>query len=420
MADVDVLATAYTSTDASDALGGPYWTSPSVGYVVLQNSTFPIDVYKTADSGATWAVQDAANNPASANNRSMAVWWDQETPGNSGTVIHIAWVQTTEDEVHYISFDTNTDAYGTNRTVDALAIDTNAQDNDVGITVAKSGRVYICARGDWALDVEGTDHSMLSSDDSGASWDARTSPYSSDEESVRLYPGAETDEDDIYAVVYDVINRDLEFWKYDATATTWGVTAIDAGTLITSTEIRGFKRLIDAAVRISDSHLLVAYWNDVDVASADLRCVDIEGTTPTVTQKTNIDTDTDDSALAGVLINQQNDDVYVAYVGSDAGDEFWEANVRCYFKKSADGMGSWSAEQAYGIESDDLRCVSAGRTVGNAGGRVMPAWFNDDLNDITVNDGNDVEIAAAEAAPDIGWLVRQPGPVRETPEVVAY
>ncbi len=89
-------------------------------------------------------------------------------------------------------------------------------------------------------------------------------------------------------------------------------------------------------------------------------------------------------------------DIILVYVGKDDGSETWEATVKCYFKKSADGMGSWGAEQTYGVESDDLRCVSLGRTVGDAGGRVMPVWFNDDLVDITVNDGNDVEIAAVD------------------------
>lgn len=421
MADVDVHVAVHAETNERNALWGPYWTSPSVGYVVLQTNVSRIDIYKTADSGASWAVQDAANNPDSGDNRSMAVWWDQETPGNSGTLLHIGWViEAPTNEVHYIAFDTNADTYGTDRTADALTIAFASASSDVGITVAKSGRIYLCARGDHTGDTEGTNHSMVSSDDSGANWDVRTSPYSSDEEIMQLFPGAEADQDDIYAVVYDGVNQDLEFWKYDATATTWGVTTIDAAMSHTGGSVRVSPHFYDGGVRHSDGHILVAYWNAQDVATGDFRCVDITGTTPTVTQKTNITTDTDDSWMTGMLINQQNDDVYVAYLGKDDGSETQFSAVSCFFKKSDDGMGTWGAEQTYSIESDDLRHVSAGRTVGDAGGRVMPVWYNDDLTDATVNDGNDVEIAAAAEEADIGWLVRQPGPVQKTPEVVAY
>lgn len=396
MADVDIHTGANSLTNNRDALWGPYWTSPTTGYVVLQvGSSSVIEVLKTTDSGASWTIQDSANNPAGTTNRSMAVWWDRETPDDTGTLIHIAWVQTTDNEVHYINFNTSTDAFGTNRTVDALTVSSTSNDTDVGITVAKSGRVYVCASGDLDLSTEGTDHSMLFSDDNGANWTDATSPYSTDEEQVRLFPGAETDQDDIYAVVFDSIQLDLEFWKYDASAASWAVTQIDDAIAITQLQGRTIKRFFDGAVRHSDGHILVAYWNAQDLVTADFRCVDITGTTPTVTQKTNIDTDTDDSGIAALLINQQNDDVYVAYVGKDDGSEAFLATVACFFKKSTDDMGNWGAEQTYGIEADDLRCASLGRTVGNDGGRVMPAWFNDDTTDITVNDGNDIEIAAS-------------------------
>ena len=61
-------------------------------------------------------------------------------------------------------------------------------------------------------------------------------------------------------------------------------------------------------------------------------------------------------------------------------------------------MGTWGTEQAYGILDDDIRMTHLGRTVGNAGGRVMASFYNDDLDDILVNDGNDVEIAASGVA----------------------
>ena len=117
----------------------------------------------------------------------------------------------------------------------------------------------------------------------------------------------------------------------------------------------------------------------------------------------------------------------MAYVGSDAGDEQWGlfGSTKCYFKKSADGMGTWSAEQAYGVEGKEMESVSAGRTVGDAGGRVMPAWFNLADNDITVNVGNDVEIEAAAggAEPEVlvsGHAAFGPNVIRLPGKVVAY
>ncbi|MEE8481776.1 MAG: hypothetical protein V3S12_00355, partial [Acidiferrobacterales bacterium] len=101
-----------------------------------------------------------------------------------------------------------------------------------------------------------------------------------------------------------------------------------------------------------------------------------------------------DSYYPGIAINQQNDDVYVGYVGSDANDETIQSTAVVYFKKSTDGMANWGTEQTYGIQNDDHRVVSLGRTIGDAGGRIMPVWFNDDTDDILVNDGNDIEIAS--------------------------
>lgn len=399
MADITIAATLSDLTNERDSINGPYWMSPSIGFVVIVDISSELSVYGTVDSGASWALKDNANNPVTTSARSMAVWSDQETPGNSGTLLNIAWVQSVDNEVHYATFDMSDSTWGTDRTIDALTISATSGDTDVGITVSVSGRVYICARGDHEQDVENTNHSMRSSSDGFASNnESELSPYSSDEEVVKLLPGADADEDDICAVVYDVINADLEFWKFDASGNSWGVTAIDAGVLLDGTEARTYKGGFDAAIRHSDEHILVVYWNDVNAATADFKSVDITQATPTITAKANIDTDTANSMLAAIQINQQNDDVRVAYAGSDAGDETWTVTVVIYYKLSSDGMGSWGTEQAYGIQNDDLRAISAGHSVAYAGGRWMPAWYNDDTQDLLVHDGNDVEIAAAPFA----------------------
>lgn len=395
MADVTVDAATHTSGESIDMLWGPYWTSPSVGYIISVDPFAEVEVRKTEDSGASWAVQDSVNAPADSSVSRVAAWKDTETPGDSGTLLHIAWGDTFLDAVGYIIFDTSDDTYGTRREVDLFTAFGNIRsDIDISITKSKSGRVYICARSDFELDTENTDHSMRSSSDNFATNnESETSPYTSDEEQLKLYPGADADEDDICAVVFDGVNKDFEFWKFDASAGTWGVTTI-LNVLLTRLEVANFKTLFDAVIRHSDEHILFAAWNDLDQASADLRTWDITQATPTITQKGIIESNSDDMALVAMMINQQNDDVYVAYVGSDDGSQTWLSAVQCHYVLSTDDLGTWSNETTYGVQNDDLRMISAGRSVGDAGGRFMPSWFNDDLNTITVNDGNDIEIAA--------------------------
>ncbi len=395
MADVDIEAVANILANERDYIHGIFWTSPSVGYVVLISGA--IDVRKTTDSGATWTIMDPDNDPPSATPRTLHAYFDQETPGNSGTLIHITWVDVVTNNLNYCVFDTADDTWGTVRVVDTYADVTGiSTDTDVGITVSTSGRVYVCGRSNFTLDTENTDHSMRSSSDLFASDNvSEKSPYSADEEKVKLLPGSAADEDDICAVVFDGVNTDLEFWKFDASGNSWSKTAIDAGVLVTAAESRTYTQFFDAAIRHSDEHILVVWWNDFDTATADLKAADIAQATPTITAKTDIITDESESFMCGIqIINQSSggavDDVYVTYLSGTT----WLANVKSVFKKSADDMGSWGGEVAYGIEDDDLTVVKLGHTVGDAGGRVMPVWFNDDLNDVTINDGNDIEIAA--------------------------
>ncbi len=394
MADVTVDDSVQTAINQRAALKGPYWTSESVGYIVTQDEDEAIIVLKTANKGASWAEQDASNAPASTNNTSMAACFDQETKGNTGTLIRIAWQQHTDDEAHYIEFDTASDTFGTDRTTDSLTVDATNSNTEVSICVAKSGKVVVSYRADFDGDTENTHHSMRSSSDGFATNnESEKSPYTSAEERMQLMPGAAADEDDICATVMLLgTANSLEFWKFDASANSWSTTAIDTDILISSATSE--KLFFDTVSRHSDEHILCVYFNDFDDTQGELRCVDVTQATPTITAKTNLHSDVDDSFWVGIMINQQNDDVYAAYLGSDAGDEVINSELVCYYKLSTDGMGIWSSETTYGVLLDDLRAVSGGHSVGNAGGRWMPAFFNTDLNDVLVNDGNDIEIAA--------------------------
>ena len=91
-----------------------------------------------------------------------------------------------------------------------------------------------------------------------------------------------------------------------------------------------------------------------------------------------------------MMINQQNDDLYVAYTtGTTTGS--------ILYKKSDDDGGTWGAATAMSATSDDHRLIMGGTSVGDEGGRWQPIWFNDDLIDLVTNTDNSVEISAVSA-----------------------
>ena len=122
-----------------------------------------------------------------------------------------------------------------------------------------------------------------------------------------------------------------------------------------------------------------------------------------------------------MFINQQNNDVYCAYLKGGT----WLSAVDVVFHISTNGMTGWGTEQAYSEDTAaDLRIVCAGRTVGDNGGRYQPAWFDTTLNDIFINENNDVEIAAV-AGITVGEqmaarMMGEPLVPSRRPEVVAY
>ena len=79
--------------------------SSSTGYVFFRDSTNFCVYSKTTNGGATWNA--AVTVSPNANCIRVAVWYDRWTPGNTtGTIIHIATIETTHDDLWYDRLDT--------------------------------------------------------------------------------------------------------------------------------------------------------------------------------------------------------------------------------------------------------------------------------------------------------------------------
>lgn len=382
MADITIDAVTLTTAYAA-VQEHVVWTSPTTGYAFMVDSTSQLVYYKSTDSGGSFSGPTAVSSTSDVTQ--FSIWFDKWTNGDTGTEIHCAYSVTGNDDTMYRALDTSDDSLGTEVIAYAATSVTGSityANYSTSIVVARGGNIYISAK------TTTTEHKFVRSTDSGANFTERADVHegASGDRCV-LQPGSEADNNDIWAFFWDSSASEVSIKVYDNSGNSWAETSISGGMTISHSAFLG----IYAVHRHSDNHSILFVWNNYDSATADLKVWDITNS-GTVTAKTDVLTDSAESACAAPMINQQNDDLYCAYIrGSGLG-----SSVGTKYKKSDDGGGTWGSETAISEGTDDdLRGVFGGSSVGDDGGRFQPCWHNDDLDDFITNKVNSVEISAA-------------------------
>ena len=369
-------------------LFGPYWSDINTAVILFLDNQSDLHFARTTDKGASWSdTQIEAGSVVCG-----ACWYDKETPGDTGTLVHIAWLDDSGEDAKYVTLDVATGVVGTIRTVDATTGSTSGPNfNRVAITKTVNGNII------YAYSTNGPAIECFKSSDNFATAGtdiADVFESGTEEDWVLLYP-ADVDAGDAIAFFWDRSANEITVKEYDDSANTW--TERSLATSMTDDDIY---INYDASVRHSDSHVLLAAHSNHNNTTDDLRTFDVNVSSfpISVTAKTDVFTNQNGAAQVSVFIDQNTDDVYIAYLKGGT----WEASVNLVFHKSTDGMGVWGAEQAYSQSGDDHRLLHAGRIASTDGGRYQPAFYDDDDIDIFVNLVNAIEIAAAAAAGLVG------------------
>jgi hypothetical protein len=390
VADEQIEAALRTGSFRRSTQMGPVWLDALTAYVFYVEATI-FKYRKTTDGGASWAAGVTLDSVPTNGVVFFAVWFDQWTPGDSGSTIHCCWVDYTADEVQYRTIDTAaSDSLSATEVVYAdgdgiTETGWNARPL-LSITKARGGNLYICY-------MEGGSEAFYRSTDGGDTWTSRTVPSEgADPDRALLVPADTSDSQDIAVIYYDASAGALSIKVYDDSANTWTETSIDASVGVNrNTGAFG----IAATVRHADRHILAAYWNGADSATADLRTVDITATStsPTITQKGNVLDDTGESSECCIFVDNNTDDVYVGYLKGGT----WQATQGVFFKKSGDGMATWGSETVVDEDADDdHRWVGSGCGVAaGEAGRFYLVWVNDDLADLMGGEVNAVDITAS-------------------------
>ena len=260
------------------------------------------------------------------------VWYDRDTPGGTGDLIHIAYYGDSLDDVIYRNLDTSSDTLAAEVTA-FTGVSTAATVNS-GVSIAKSrgGNLYIV----YDLD-GGAEAGALKSTDGGANWSNLANPNEAVGDQWLLFPGNYADTNDMDLVFWDTSANALSLKVYDDDGNSWAETAIassmtDIGRTTTNWNLSGF-------VDPSNNHLMVAAWSAAASSTPSLKTWDIN-TSGSITATTDVITTTANLAR-GVVLQRCDTTIYAIY-GMDETD----ANLLTIrYKISTDGMITWGAEK---------------------------------------------------------------------------
>lgn len=292
---------------------------------------------KSSNYGLTWSPAVAVTTGSQI--ESIAVWFDQWTPGDSGTFIHLAYLDITSADVLYRSLDTASDtlssaivAYPGTSYIDAT--------NCLTITKTKAGRVVIV----YDIDGTGAEAGAAKANDAPVTgFTAIANPVEAANDFFLAAPGNYADTADFDLIYWDRSATEITMKTYDDSGNSWSESAA-IGTGMTSLSVQTAAPQFSISVRPSDSHLILAAWSASDTANADLRLWDINGAA-SITEKTNVVLNsTDDQTCCGVGIDATNDDLYVFYLGKSDGSETCYTALNCYYKVSTDDGTTWGSE----------------------------------------------------------------------------
>lgn len=354
----------------------PIWTSSTTGYVIfvgsLDGTNHRIWYQKTTDSGESWG-DPVEMDSGTDHNGPYGVWADIWTEGDSGTIIHVAVADDKADDLFYWNIDTSDDSVTGPVIVSTTGATLVAQEH-VSVVKSRGGNLYIQSK----VGSTGQVSEFHRSTDAGVNWTSRTT---GDEDAQSdffiLQPGNETDNDDIWMFFYDDSATELSLKIYDNSANSWSETSISTG----MDAISGSRwNQLGASPRFSDNHSIVAMWSDYDVSTADLKVWDIGGS-GSITAKTDVETNVDGAIAAAVVVDQNNDDIYVVFLLSSITEVAKSVDIT--FKKSTDGGGTWGSRV---VENDsvssDTRFVFGGMSIDNT--TFRPTWFMDAVARIVV------------------------------------
>jgi len=289
---------------------------------------------KSTDGGITWNDPGVVLSGVVVQN--FTVWPDIWTPGNAGTLIHLAYIENTNDTVFYRALDTSGDTLGTETTIEAITSAGAPASACIALTRAIGGNLYCLYDTDG-----GTEIGFARSTDVGATWDNTRADTAETADYYLLAPGFAADNQDIICIFWDRSASEISRKLYDNSGDSWSESSISTGmtAISAATATAHFSITVDDA----NNKILLIAWTNRDTANADLKFWSIDESA--ITAGTDVVLNgTDDQTMCALAYDSANGDLYAFYGGKSDGTETVGTAINIYYKISTDDGATWGSE----------------------------------------------------------------------------
>lgn len=338
-APVVIDSTVSSSANANNFAGAQtVFIDDDTGYTFYRDSTSQCVYSKTSDGGVSW--DSAVVVDSQTDCLKIVVWYDRWTPGNAtGTNIHIATMDSSDDALFYNRLDTSDDSLllgssPVNATINSGQSPTFSDSiNSHAITVATDGSIYLTSD-DFS---DAFVVSCASNCNNQSSWsETGTSPLDARNDHSLLVP---LSGGDVLLINNDVSADDIRSTVWDGvTWSSWDT--IDANAPESNTYDVGMSATVDQDT--GDVYLVYASDHGDTIDNDDIRTARYSsgGWSNTTDVLTNpVDRGVHNVAIA---VDENTDTIIVAYTVEDTFGDATSANL--YYQESTDNMTSWGGE----------------------------------------------------------------------------
>lgn len=330
-----VLLAQTTGLVQFNGAGTQYVVSASNGvlYAIILSDNSDIYYKRSFNNGMTWTT--ASSFSGATTTTQLSVWYDRWS-GIDDHMIHMAFVNSADDDVKYRYLNTNTNTLGS--LVVAAAHASTAANGALSICRSRGGDLFI------AYNIDGgTETGFVTSSDTGSTWLNASNPNESSTDYYVLMPGYNTNANDMHLYFWDVSANELSVKRYNKTTNVWTETSI-ATSMTDSPQSTMFPNLA-LFPDLDNSRNILAAWSRVDFSGARLRCWEVGDSS--ITGLTDIvDNSTDDQGLVALGVDKSTspDTWYAFYGGNSDGSETFLADINIYYKTSTDDGTTWGDE----------------------------------------------------------------------------